>query len=395
MTFRYAVIGSGRQGTAAAYDLARFGQAEAILMCDADHERATQAAARVNRLTERSTAKGMALDAGDEDDVAATLKGERIDAFLSAVPYTYNLGLTRAAIDAGASMVDLGGNSEVVLKQLALDSEAADASVSTVPDCGQVPGMGTSLILFAMEQLESPREAYMWDCGLPQRPAPPWKYSLTFNIAGLTNEYHGDCLFIREGKKVAVRALEELEVLHFPEPIGTLEAFTTAGGLTTAAQTFGGRLHTLQNKTLRYPGHFAQLKVMQQLGLFELDPVEVDGQAIVPRHLLHRLWEPQIRADPQTRDFILIHILVRGLQGGAEAEVVVDLVHRYDEATGFTAMEQATGWHAAIILEAIAFSQVRRGVIPVEEAMSGSDFVAQAERRGFEVRHEVRSGKGR
>ena len=34
MGFRYAVIGSGPQGTSAAYDLARFGDAEYLLIAD-------------------------------------------------------------------------------------------------------------------------------------------------------------------------------------------------------------------------------------------------------------------------------------------------------------------------------------------------------------------------
>jgi lysine 6-dehydrogenase len=34
MGFRYAVIGSGRQGTSAAYDLALFGEAEYVLLAD-------------------------------------------------------------------------------------------------------------------------------------------------------------------------------------------------------------------------------------------------------------------------------------------------------------------------------------------------------------------------
>jgi saccharopine dehydrogenase-like NADP-dependent oxidoreductase len=34
MGFRYAVIGSGRQGASAAYDLARFGDAEYLLIAD-------------------------------------------------------------------------------------------------------------------------------------------------------------------------------------------------------------------------------------------------------------------------------------------------------------------------------------------------------------------------
>ncbi|HLB65633.1 MAG TPA: saccharopine dehydrogenase C-terminal domain-containing protein, partial [Anaerolineales bacterium] len=165
---------------------------------------------------------------------------------------------------------------------------------------------------------------------------------------------------------------------------------TSSGGLTTAARTFAGRLRTLQNKTLRYPGHFALLKTIQQLGLLRLEPVTVDGQPVVPRHVLHALWEPQIRADPTTRDVIIIRILATGRTNGRNAEVWVDLIHEYDEGTGFTAMEQGTGWHAAIMTAAIGRGRVPKGVVPVESAMSGSEFVAEAEKRGFQITLEVR-----
>ena len=390
MTYRYAVLGSGRQGTAAAFDLGRFGEAEAIFMADSDRTQAERAAARVNRLLKSNVAQAVDLEASDPHAVAGWLRRERITAFLSAVPYFYNLGLTHAAIEAGAGMTDLGGNSDVVFQQLALGPDAASAGVAIVPDCGQVPGMGTSLILYAMEALDEATDVFMWDCGLPQDPQPPWMYRLTFSIEGLTNEYHGDCVFIRDGATVAVPALEELEVVEFPAPIGKLEAFTTAGGLTSAARTFAGRLRTLQNKTLRYPGHFAQLKVMQHLGLFETKPVPVDGRPVIPRHLLHALWDPQIRATADTRDVILIRILAQGVKAGVASEAWVDLTHVYDDVTQFTAMEQGTGWHAAILTEAIARRAVRPGVVAVEAAMTGEAFVAEAAKRGFDIRREVR-----
>jgi lysine 6-dehydrogenase len=390
MTHRYAILGSGRQGTAAAYDMHRFGEAEVIFMTDVASSLAGLAAERVNKLAGADVAQPMELDATRTDRVAEFLRENAVDAFLSAVPYFMNLGLTQAAIQAGSGMTDLGGNSDIVFRQLDRTKEAAEAGISIVPDCGQVPGMGTSLVLYAMEQLDKPTDVYMWDCGLPHDPEPPWNYRLTFNIEGLTNEYTGDCMFIRDGQLVGVPALEELEEIEFPEPIGKLEAFTTSGGLTSAARTFAGKLQTLQNKTLRYPGNYAQLMLMRQLGLFDLTPTEVDGQRVVPRHLLHALWDPQIRADRDTIDFILIRVLARGVKDGRPAEARIDLVHHADPKTGFTAMEQGTGWHAAIMTEAIARGDVARGVIPVEGAMTGTEFVRQAALRGFKVERELR-----
>ncbi len=393
MAHPYAVIGAGRQGTAAAYDLARFGDASGIVLADLDPQQAQRSVDRLNRLTGRELGEPAALDASDKEAVARFLRQHHIQAFVSAVPYFFNLGLTQAAIEAGSGMTDLGGNSDVVRAQLSLGPQAEAAHVSIVPDCGQVPGMGTSLIVYAMEQLDEARDVWMWDCGLPQHPRPPWNYSLAFSIEGLTNEYYGDCLYIRDGKTVKVPALEEFELVDFPAPIGPLEAFTTSGGLTTAALTFAGKLRTLQNKTLRYPGGFADVKVIQRLGLLETDPIDVDGRGVVPRHVLHALWEPQIRGDDSTPDLIVIRILARGSKAGKATEALVDLIHRYDEHTGFTAMEQGTGWHAAILAEAIAMGRVPAGAVPVEAAMSGKDFVEQASRRGFDVHLEVRPAK--
>ncbi len=389
MGYRYAVLGAGRQGTAAGYDMARFGDADQVVMADLDENLAASSAERINRLLGTKVAQPAGVDASKPQAAAAFLKDGGINAFLSAVPYFLNLDLARAAIRAGAGMTDLGGNSQIVLSQLELSPQAAGAGVSIIPDCGQVPGMGASLVAYAMQSLDQPEDVIMWDCGLPQQPEPPWNYRLTFNIEGLTNEYYGDCMFIRDGKLTGVPALTELESLDFPEPIGRLEGFTTSGGLTTATRTYAGRLRTLQNKTLRYPGNFEVLKTMERLGLLELDPILVDGQPVIPRHVLHALWEPHIRAAEDTRDFILIRILATGLKDGKPHEVHVDLVHRYDEALGFTAMEQATGWHAAIMTEAIAMGRVPAGAIPVELAMTGAEFVAEAKRRGFDIQLRV------
>ena len=48
--YRYIDLGAGRQGTAAAYDMARWGSARRVVLADRDLEVAQRAAERVNRL---------------------------------------------------------------------------------------------------------------------------------------------------------------------------------------------------------------------------------------------------------------------------------------------------------------------------------------------------------
>ncbi len=386
MGFRYAVIGSGRQGTAAAYDLALLGDAEYVLMADMSLAQAERSAARVNQLVGREVAHAAQVNVQDEDAVVALLTGASISVFVSGVPYFFNMGLTRTAIRARASMCDFGGNTDQVRQQLAFDAEAKAAGITLIPDCGQDPGLGTSLCAYALTLLDEPRDIIMYDGGIPRHPTPSRNYILTFNIEGLTNEYFGTTLFLRDWKQQEMPCFEEYELVDFPAPIGQLEAFTTAGGTSTMPWTYEGKLRTLQNKTLRWPGHYAQWKAFNDTGLIGLEPVIVDGQPVVPRHLLHALLEPKIIARPGEQDLVIVRIIARGIKDGQEKEAIVDLFDYADERTGFTAMERTTGWHAAIMAGFIARGQTLRGGVPVELAVPGQTFVAEFRKRGFDLR---------
>ncbi len=385
MGHRYAVVGSGRQGTAAAYDFAKFGGADEVVMADANLAQATRAAARVNRLVRRRVVRPVRADVTKPSTVLRAIKG--CDVMLSGVPYFFNLNLAKLAIRAGVSMVDFGGNTDLVRKELSLDRAARKAGVALVPDCGMGPGFNITLSVYAMELLDVPEHVFVYDGGLSLDPRPPWKYELTFNVEGLTNEYHGEATFIRDGKIVRLPLFTEFEVVEVP-PLGKLEAIVTAGGLSTAPWSFLGKLTTYQSKTLRYPGHWAQMMAFNDLGLFELDPVSVDGAEVIPRHVFHALFEPKV-LPKRIRDVCVERVRALGRKDGRAAEAVVELVDRYDPATGFTSMERLTGWHAAIAAEMIADGRIGPGAHPVELGVPARPFVEEARRRGLNVEERV------
>ena len=108
MSHKYVVLGSGRQGIAAAYDLAVFGRAESLTLLDIDLAAAQGAAARLNRLLGKPIARGFQVDAGDVSTVAPHLDGAT--GLVSSVHYTFNLEVTRLAIAKKVHMTDFGGN---------------------------------------------------------------------------------------------------------------------------------------------------------------------------------------------------------------------------------------------------------------------------------------------
>jgi len=383
MSYRYAVLGAGRQGLSAAYDMGRFGEASEIVLYDMNPEVAQAGARKLNSLLATGIFKGRSLDATDRTQLSQALAG--IDAALSAVPYHMNPLITEIAIKCGSSLCDLGGHTDTVREQLRQNDAAQKAGVTITPDCGMGPGLNISMGVLAMSLIENPEEVLIWDGGLPQNPKPPWNYLLTFNINGLTNEYYGDAWFLRDGKVTAVPSLSEREMLDFPPPLGKLEAAVTSGGLSTAPWTFAGKLQRLENKTLRYPGHWDQFQAYQQLGLFEEKPVSVNGSAMSPRKFYHALLEPQITAD-HIQDICVIRTQCNGISKGKPASCTLELTETYAPETGFTAMEKLTGWHASIVAILSARGEIPRGAVPVELALTGEALTREGPKRGWEFK---------
>ncbi|MDQ3755339.1 MAG: saccharopine dehydrogenase NADP-binding domain-containing protein [Acidobacteriota bacterium] len=121
------VLGAGRMGLGAAYDLAHNSGAgvETIMIADIDLERARAVAETIRS----KKVTPVQVDVGDAEQVVGLMRGQ--DAAISCVTYFHNLQLARAAIEAQVNFCDLGGNNAVVDAELALDEEARAAGITS------------------------------------------------------------------------------------------------------------------------------------------------------------------------------------------------------------------------------------------------------------------------
>ena len=381
---KVCILGSGRQGTAAGYDLMRFLPDCDLTFADIDIEQAIKASDRINKLLGKKT-KAVQVDLMNEAEIATLLNP--FDIFLSSVPYRFNIYLTDIAIASKTSMVDLGGHTLNVKKQLLKNLDAKNAGITIVPDCGMGPGMNVSVAMMGIESMDNPKEIYVWDGGLPLTPVEPWNYALFFNIAGLTNEYDGSAFFIENGKVAEVPCFEYIEQFKFNE-IGDLEAAVTSGGLSTMPWTYEGKLDVLHNKTLRYPGHWDQMKAFRDLGLFKEEEIDYKGRNISPRDFYHHLLEPKLN-QKNIEDVCLMRVKAIGTDKGTDKTTVIDMVEKYDSKTGFLAMEKWTGWHASIVMIEILNGNINKGALPIERALSGKTFYEQALLRSYNIKVET------
>jgi lysine 6-dehydrogenase len=312
-----------------------------------------------------------------------------MNACLSAVPYFLNEALTRAAVRAGVHFNDLGGNTEVVRRQVAMDREAKDQGVSVVPDCGVAPGMANTLAAHGIQKLDRPEHVRIRCGGLPENKSLPLGYRVLFAMEGLTNEYFGKALVLRDGKVKEIPTFEEVESVDFPDPIGRLEAFVTSGGTSTCPLTYQGRLTSYDYKTLRYPGHYEKMKMMRDLGFLELESIDVKGHKVVPRDVFHSVMR-KAWTFPNERDLLILRIDVEGTHAGRSAHYRAQIIDRQDEKTGFTAMERTTAFAAAIVTAMQARGQVRPGARGVEQAVEPETFVSELTKRGFPLEISVK-----
>jgi len=78
-----------------------------------------------------------------------------------------------------------------------------------------------------------------------------------------------------------------------------------------------------------------------------------------------------------------------GKKDDQEAKSFVQVIDRYDDETGFTAMERCTGWSAAIVAEMMARGETPRGAGGVETQVPAATFVAELRRRGIDVTEKI------
>lgn len=375
------VLGAGRMGLGAGYDLAHNSEGvERVTIADVDGARA-RAVAETLRDPRVVAAQVNVEDAGR---VVELLRGH--DAAVSCVTYFHNLSLARAAVEAGTNFCDLGGNNAVVDAELALDAEARAAGINIVPDCGLAPGMVSVLAAHGAARFSRLDELHIRVGGLPQNPRPPLDYQIVFSVEGLINEYVERARVIRGGELIEVESMTELESLDFPEPFGRMEAFQTSGGTSTLPETFLGRVKELDYKTIRYPGHCERFRLLIDLGLCGSDPFEVDGARLAPRRLLGEMLYRHLPADEPDLVFIRLEF-VGELSGAARAaRLRYDIIDRFDERAGLSAMQRTTAFPASIIAQTMARGlTTQKGAVPQELCIPADAFVAELARRGIRI----------
>ncbi|HJP85928.1 MAG TPA: saccharopine dehydrogenase C-terminal domain-containing protein [Gemmatimonadaceae bacterium] len=380
---RMLVLGAGLQGSACAYDLLQNPEVKEVRLADlhTGHLPHFLAPFSGERLIFTP------LDVRDHEATLALMRES--DAVMSAIPYYFNYDLAKVAVEAGVHFSDLGGNTEIVFKQQTLDAEAKKKNITIIPDCGLAPGMVNILAEHGIKQLDEVDSVRIFVGGLPQHPEPPLNYQIVYSLEGVLDYYTTLSWVLREGKRTQVKALSEIEPVYFGGSLGELEGFHTAGGLSTMAFRYEGKIPTMEYKTLRYPGHARIMEAIRELGLLELTPVDVKGMKVVPRDLVVSAMGPRL-TKPHGHDLVALRVFAEGKKNGKPKRIGWEMVDYYDEENGISAMERSTGYSLSITGQMQVRGEIgKAGVFTPDEAIPADKYIRELAARGVMI-HEMR-----
>ena len=357
---RAVVLGGGMVGSAMAMDMQRSGVSTTLV--DLRPEAAADAAARWGfTLTGADLSSAAAIQAAIQD----------ADIVLGALPSRLGDMAMGAVIEAGKPYVDIAFVADDLRHHHAA---AAAAGVPVVFDCGVAPGVSNLLCGVAVNRMERCDRLEILVGGLPQSRHWPFEYKAPFAPWDVLEEYTRIARVVEGGKLVEKVALTEPELFDF-DGIGTLEAVNT-DGLRSLVDL---PVPDMVEKTLRYPGHYELMRVFRETGLFDLEPVDVDGTPVVPREFMAKLLFPKWTYEEGEGDLTVMRIRAEGVVGGRSVRWDWDLLDHYNPQTGIRSMSRTTGFTATVVaLRFLAGHTPPPGVVALEAMWEDSDAILAA-----------------
>lgn len=271
--------GCGAVGSTAVRSLAVTDYYDEYIVAD----RELEAARKLSSELGADKVKAVELDADDGGSLRKAMAGASVILNCVGPFYRYGPPILEAAIEAGIDYVDICDDMDATEAMLELDGKAKKAGISALIGMGSSPGMANLLVKFTadtlLDQVESV-DIYHAHGGEDVEGPAVIKHrfhSMEIDIPMfLDGEYRTVRLFEESG-----RALEEETDFR---DVGTYPVYAYPHPETITLPRYIEGVKRVTNLGLVIPVSYANLiKDMVRLGLTSDEPLEVQGQSVIPR----------------------------------------------------------------------------------------------------------------
>jgi saccharopine dehydrogenase-like NADP-dependent oxidoreductase len=381
--------GSGKIGSAVAWDLVRESAVEAVGLIGRRKGALDQTKNWIN--SNKITLHP--LDIAHKEVIKRIMK--KYDVGVIALPdRRTSYKVVEMAIEAGLNSVDmleeyhrkpdtyeiegLGIPNGLSLDEYGewLHQRAIEEGVTILDGIGFAPGLSNITLGEGISKMDSVESAIARVGGNPSKEAAvkhPLKYMVTWAFPHVLREYMVKVKVIKKGKITNVNAITDRERFNF-EKFGRNEELECA--ITPGMPSFiytRPEMGNFAEKTIRWPGHWQGIDVLKECGLLDLKPVQYNGRKIVPRDFFLTLIEPKLKPLKNDADICVMWNTVIGMKNGERIRIDSYMWEESDRGNKISAMARVTGFPAAIGAILIGKKEItKKGIVPPEDSIKGN-----------------------
>ncbi|MHA1881773.1 MAG: saccharopine dehydrogenase C-terminal domain-containing protein [Candidatus Thorarchaeota archaeon] len=347
---RVVVLGAGNVGNVMARELSEDPSTK-VSIVDINQD-------VLDKLTHDNGLHGICADLSNPKTIKDVVKD--FDLVIGALPWQIGYNALKAVIEAGKNIVDISFFEE---DALSLDALAKEKGVTAVVDCGVAPG-SSNIILGYIDSILDKTESFLcYVGGLPVDRTWLFDYRSPYPPIDVIEEYFQLSRYIENGEIVVKPGLSGLELIDFPE-VGTLVAIDT-DGLRTLIKTMD--IPFMKEKTLRYPGHIEQMKVLRKAGFFNTDEIDVKGKMIRPIDLTHKLLLDHWMFEEGDEDHTVMKIVIEGMKDDKKLRYTFNMLDKYDREKRILSIARTTGFTCTAVAQIVLEGKFKeKGIIPPE-----------------------------
>jgi lysine 6-dehydrogenase len=325
----------------------------------------------VGDLREAGGGEWRRVDVDDSAGLREAIAG--FDVVLNCTLMRQNVGVTRAAIDAGVALVDLGSYWPETLEQLALHDDAVAAGARIVPGCGVAPGLTNVLARHGADRLDSVDGIRMYSYITHPMYTSPGIVVTRFDASV------GTSLLLENGELVEYPSFSGDEEIEFPEPYGRQHVHIVPHPEAVTLPRYIDVKNVLFK--VGYPAdENRRISVLLELGFDNDEPFQLNGVSVSPRRFA-AAYIGSRGLEPGDRSANVKQVIVSGRRGEADAELVYDFAVEHQ---GASASSRITGTFAAICADLTARGG-DPGVWPPEASFNPGEVLAALADRGMPV----------
>jgi len=365
--------GGGAVGSIATKTLASSGVFSDIVVADIN----MAAASKVVKEAKGANLTAVTFDAESPESIRKAITGSGVVLNCVGPFYKYGPIIIKAVVEAGMNYVDVCDDFDATEALLAMDEKAKKAGVSALIGMGSSPGVANVLVRFCADSLLDKVEAvdiYHAHGGEKMEGAAVVKHRI--------HSMKMDIPMFLNGQFTAVRLFEDsgraLEEETEFQNVGTYRVYAYPHPETITLPHYLQGVKRVTNLGLVLPPAYAELiKGMVKLGITDEEPMEVQGQKVIPLEFAvafilaqrERLTNEAGITEPMG----CLKIVVKGYKNGDKNTYIFSMSSRGQ------GMGEGTGIPAAIGAIIMATGKIKeKGVLPPEACVNPMDLLELA-----------------